>query len=886
MEVLVETVSTLRKSAFDKLDSVQHLKMAHLADYMNTLKDQLLILKHDQQILNIMETFDTTFKAAGNTTNSEEWKLLAEKHDPRMKDIAADNSWHDLFLINPDGDIVYTVARESDLGMRIPRSSLINQGIGKAYQAAEKMWDEDDIAVGDITPYSPSGGIPAGFMMTRLKGANDVHLGFLAFQIPLDRINAIMMNRQGMGKNGESYLVGEDGFMRSDSFLDKEGHSVAASFDKNNTIDTEAVRQALAGKRGSKVIADYRVNPAISDWDYLDIGSGIRWAVISEIDVAEAFSPKDQDGNDYFARYKEVYDYYDLFLINPDGHVFYTVEKESDYGTNMLEGKYAGSNLGNLIRKVLDTRQFSMADFEPYAPSNNEPCAFIAQPLVHKGSVEVIVALQLSTEAINLIMQERTGMGTSGETYLVGPDKLMRSDSFIDPQNHSIKASFANPDTGSVDTDAVRESMTGKIDSRIIMDYNGNPVLSAFTPVRAGDTTWALIAEIDESEVKEPIRALTRYIIIIGVTMTVVIALFALMVAKGIATPLIKGVDFAEAVAGGDLSADIDVVQEDEVGMLAGALRKMVVSLRDIVADVKKAGDNVASGSQELSGSAEEMSQGASEQAAAAEEVSSSMEEMAASIRQNADNANETEKIALKSSRDASEGGRAVEETVVAMRQIAEKISIIEEISRQTDLLALNAAVEATRAGDNGKGFAVVASEVRRLAERSQISANEINQLSVTSVEVAEKAGQMLKTMVPDIKRTAELVQEINAASSEMSSGATQVNKAVQQLDMVIQQNATVSEEMAATSEELAAQAEQLQATIDFFNVDNSEETRKDYKNIGSRRAESPAPKTGSQSNPEPVKAKLDEDKIDPAGREIHLNGIEAHEIDSDFERY
>ncbi len=271
-------------------------------------------------------------------------------------------------------------------------------------------------------------------------------------------------------------------------------------------------------------------------------------------------------------------------------------------------------------------------------------------------------------------------------------------------------------------------------------------------------------------------------------------------------------------IAKGDLTINMDLPVKNEQSVYA-SLKNMVVKLQDVVSGVTCASDNVASGSQELSSSSEEMSQGATEQAAAAEEASSSMEEMAANIRQNADNAMQTEKIAIQSASDAKGGGKAVAETVTAMKDIADKISIIEEIARQTNLLALNAAIEAARAGEHGKGFAVVASEVRKLAERSQNAAAEISELSSSSVEVAEKAGEMLARMVPDIQRTAELVQEIAAASKEQDTGAEQVNKAIQQLDQVIQQNASASEEMASTSEELSSQAEQLQDTIGFFQV-------------------------------------------------------------------
>ncbi|GFO60288.1 methyl-accepting chemotaxis protein [Geomonas silvestris] len=296
-------------------------------------------------------------------------------------------------------------------------------------------------------------------------------------------------------------------------------------------------------------------------------------------------------------------------------------------------------------------------------------------------------------------------------------------------------------------------------------------------------------------------------------------AVITFLLARSITRPLAQAVQVADRLSQGDLTMEVKAESTDETGQLLTAMGSMLDRLREIVAEVSSAADNVASGANELSASAETMSQGASEQAAAAEEASSSMEEMSSNIRQNADNALQTEKIAVKSSTDAQDGGHAVAQTVDAMKEIATKINIIEEIARQTNLLALNAAIEAARAGEHGKGFAVVASEVRKLAERSQQAAAGILELSSSSVQIAEKAGTMLATMVPDIQKTAELVQEISASSREQDTGAEQINKAMQQLDQVIQQNASAAEEMSSTAEELSSQAEQLQSSIGFFNV-------------------------------------------------------------------
>ncbi|MEF2230863.1 MAG: methyl-accepting chemotaxis protein [Pseudodesulfovibrio sp.] len=250
-----------------------------------------------------------------------------------------------------------------------------------------------------------------------------------------------------------------------------------------------------------------------------------------------------------------------------------------------------------------------------------------------------------------------------------------------------------------------------------------------------------------------------------------------------------------------------------------GAMRSMVRQLGRIIGEVTMAVSTVASGSEELSATAESVAQGANSQAAGVQQISSSVESMASGINRNTANAHQTEEISGQARRDAEEGGRAVSETVGAMREIAEKISIIEEIARQTNLLALNAAIEAARAGEQGKGFAVVAAEVRKLAERSGSAAAEIGDLSSRSVAVAERAGAMLGKMVPDIRRTSDLVQEISAASGEQSDGVGLIKGNIRDLDATVQQNASASEELASTAEELSGQAQQLQQTIGFFDV-------------------------------------------------------------------
>jgi methyl-accepting chemotaxis protein len=338
-----------------------------------------------------------------------------------------------------------------------------------------------------------------------------------------------------------------------------------------------------------------------------------------------------------------------------------------------------------------------------------------------------------------------------------------------------------------------------------------------------------------QKEQKEMMQYETRRsfaLIIIFIALAVALSLLiSFIITNSIVKPVKKGVAFAQEIANGNLTVSINLEQKDEIGQLVEALRKMADKIKQILLEVQEGANQITAASQEISSASQNMSQGATEQAASLEEISSSMEQMVANIRQNADNAQITRKIASESVGAIDSGSKSTMQSLESMQDIASKILIINDIAAQTNILALNAAVEAARAGDVGRGFAVVAAEVRNLAERSRAAADEISVLSRNGVNISQHSGEQLKEIVPKIEKTANLIQEIAAASLEQDTGADQINNAIQQLNMVSQQNASASEQMAANSEELAAQAVSLKQVISYFKTESNNNLVKD-KNI------------------------------------------------------
>jgi len=850
--VLAEMADYNTGAAIDKLNAVAQIKSNQIEQYFFERQgdaDVFASLPFIEEAIAELDNESKNAKVMGYTgkrlLDYAPYKRAFDKYHGFVQDYMDTYGYYDVFLLSPNsGRVLLSAALEDDFGTEL-RSE--NHHFAKAWQ---EMKESEQGVMTDIESYSISNGDAAMFIV-QPSYKDGEYIGSIGLQISLDQINSVMQERAGLGESGETYLVStDDELMRSDSRFSTESTIL------QQRISSQGVTSCNSEFQDS-IYPDYRGVPVMGVYKTLDV-EGLSWCLLAEIDELEALTPQTSSG-DYFTKYTEVYGYYDLFLINPDGHIFYTVTREADYNTNCITGTYKDSNLCRLFRSVSNSGEVELSDIEAYAPSNGAPAGFIAAPVIgHDGELEVVVALQIATDQIDAIVQQAEGMGETGESYLIGNDMMFRSNSRLTttdtilvtevntkgPQEAFKSKSDFIGIYGDYTTKAEADAQGGREFSE---ELGGVPVLGVNTYLPHVD--WVLVNEIDEAEAFAPAADLRSKVQMIGGLAALIVAGLAFVVALSIIKPVnrigeeakelaatgdlsiratVSGKDeigqmavalnemlddvagpvqelgaIAEKIADGDLTEAVEIEAKGDIDRLAGSFKTMVDGLKDVLLQVSDSANFMAASSQEMSSAAEEVNATAEEVAAAVQQISQGTQDQANKVEIVSQNANASAASASKARETAEEGGKSADGAMAKMDSMDKSVGVtasaISGLGERSLEIGQIVDVITSIAEQTNLLALNAAIEAARAGEHGRgfaVVAEEVRKLAEESGQAAEKISEIIKEIQTETDKS---VSSMEGVTTEVKEGTEVVTKAGGALKEIVGTVNKLAEDMQAS---------------------------------------------------------------------------------------
>ncbi len=766
MAVLTQTAQAFWQQSSAALEGIQEMKRDRVANYYS----RIFKLAADTKVnLRFTEGVVAFSQAAAAGISSPQYKSVVAAREKGLKSMKENFAVSDVLLIDAAGTVVYSVNNGGEVGQNLKTGSLKDSPLGRVFVRARS-----EVATEDFGMYEPTKSLESFVATPLFDVGTGAYVGVAAFQVRIEEINKILQDRTGYTAGGEAYLIAKDA---DGKFTYRSDRVVKQGKLGDERAAIGYIEAAIAGNSGLEFKVGSTGKYELSLYDTVKLPGGLNWGIITSVPVEEIISPKSQgETEDYFTKYVKTYGYYDLMLIAEDGQVFYTVAHEADYNTNVFTGQYKNTGLARVAKKAFDKRGFVFDDFDRYAASDNQVSGFIAEPVIDKGKALFTVALQLSPAGINRIMQERTGLGETGESYLVGPDYLMRSDSIQDA-NHKLQASFDKPETGAVKTVATEEGFQ-KSDAKVMMGYTGKEILAAYTPVKVyGDTTWVLIAKLNTDEAFAPVTKFARTMGVMGSVVLVVVIIIALLVAASIAGPITRMANIITEIANNrDLTLTVPDAGNDEIGVMSKAFNNMISVIHKAFIVVNNSAVNVAESAENVAKRAAGNRERAANELERAKEAVTVIGEMggtAAKVNQ----ASEGQKVAAEVS------AKTVQGLLKSVQEVSEAAKIQNKEAKETmtkvaEMGATGAKVVAT-AREQGEMVAKVSASIAAITSAVESMNKAVAQATLhgkASLLAAEEGRRSVASTVEGMQAIAESSEQISDIIGVITEIAEQTN--------------------------------------------------------------------------------------------------------------